>query len=69
MIFGLVTFLEVKSHPPPLKMSVIYQAMTCLIFVHEVGKLGDGCGCEVPTDMYCGYFIMKKQFGNMLSYM
>ena len=27
------------------------------------------CGCEVPTNLHCGYSIMKKQFDNILSYM
>ena len=43
MIFGLVTFAKVKLHPPSSIMSsAIHRAMTQLIFVHEVGKLGGG---------------------------
>ena len=40
---GLVIFAKVKLHPSMPKMrSVVHRAMTCLIVVPEVGKLG-GC--------------------------
>ncbi len=26
-------------------------------------------GCEVPTNLYCRHSIIRKQFGNILSYM
>ena len=39
----LVTFTRVKLHPPSSIMrSAIHRAMTRLIFVPEVGKLGGG---------------------------
>jgi hypothetical protein len=43
LIFGLVTFAKVKLPPPSFIIrSVIYQAMTYLIIVPKVGKLGGG---------------------------
>ena len=40
MIFGLVTFVKVKPHPPSsIIKCAIHQALTLLIFVQEVGKL------------------------------
>ena len=42
-IFELVTFAKVKPHPTSSIMrSAIYQAMTCLIFVAEVGRIRKG---------------------------
>ena len=42
-MFGLVTFTKVKLHPSSLIMrNAIHQAMTHLIFVPKVGKLGGG---------------------------
>ena len=39
MIFGLVTFSKVILHPlSSARRSAIHQAITCLIFVPEVGK-------------------------------
>ena len=65
MIFGLVTFAKVKLHPSLSTIrSAIHQAMTCLIFVHEAA-----CGCEVLTNLYCGYSMMKIKITNILSYM
>ena len=62
---------KVKLHPPSFIIrSDIHQAMTHLIFVCEVGKLGGNiwlwganqtCIVGIPT--------MKSQFGNTLSYM
>ena len=41
MIFGLVTFAKVELHPLiSIMRSAIHRIMTCLIFLHEVGKLG-----------------------------
>jgi hypothetical protein len=61
MIFGLVTIINIKLHPPSsIIRSAIHQAMTCLIFVHEVGKLGGGIGCEVSTNLYYGYSMIKE---------
>jgi len=40
VIFGLVTFAQVKLHPPSFIMSSMHWAMTRLIFVPEVGKAG-----------------------------
>ena len=69
MIFGLVAFTKVKLHPPSFitRSAPIHQAMTHLIFVPKVDKLGGNnlenkgaaCGCEVATNLYCGYSIME----------
>lgn len=41
IIFGPVTFTKIKLHSPPsIFKSAIQRAMTCLIFVGEVAKLG-----------------------------
>ena len=42
MIFGFVNFRKVKLHRPSFIMSVIHRAITRLIFVSKVGKLGGG---------------------------
>jgi hypothetical protein len=61
MIFGLVTFINIKLHPPSFIIrSAIHQAMTRLIFVHEVGKLGGGIGYEMLTNLYYGYSMIKE---------
>jgi hypothetical protein len=40
---GLVTFGKSQVHPPSSIMrSVVHQALTCVIFVLEVGKLEGG---------------------------
>jgi len=58
MIFRFVTLADIKLHPPSSKMrSAFNQAMTHLIFVGKVGKLGSG---EVSTNLYCGYSIVKS---------
>ena len=43
MMFGYVTFVTIKLHPPSsVVRSAIHQAMTHLIFVAKPGKLGGG---------------------------
>ena len=43
MIIGLDTFVKIKPHPSSsIIKSIIYQAMTNLIFVGKVSKLGGG---------------------------
>ena len=65
MVCGLVTSTKVKLHlPTSITRSGVHLDMTCLIYVHKVA-----CGCEVPTNLYCGYSITKKKFGDVLSYM
>jgi hypothetical protein len=53
MIFGLATITKVKLHPPSsIMMGAIHQAMTCLIFVPKVGKLGDGKLGKLESGMW-----------------
>ena len=60
---------EVKLHPPSsIVRNNIHQAMICLIFVPEVGKFGGGIWLW-GANLYCGFFIMRKQCSNILSYM
>ena len=42
-------------------MSVIYQAMTCLIFVAEVGRIKKGLmAVRCQTNLYSGVLYIKK---------
>ena len=58
----MVTFAKVKLHPTTSKMRTAYQRDTTrLFFVWKEATTWANweapCGCEVPTNLYCGIFI------------
>ena len=61
MIFGLVTFAKVTLHrPSSIMRSAIYQAMTHLIFVSEVGNLGGGMWVRCRPTCIVGILKLKN---------
>ena len=61
MLFGLVTFAKVKLHQPFFMIkSVIHWAMTRLIFVFEVGKLGGNIWLGGANQLVLWIFYNEK---------
>lgn len=58
-----------QTTPTPLRNKECYlPSYDMLDFCGEVGKLGGGRGCEVPTNLHCAYYSMMKTQSNDISY-